>query len=84
MRSNVTSPLKSNYQISQLTDNDVVLNKVISTFSQRIDMASDDKTNIVSFVKAIHENKANIEVINGSNNSQIDPVNHSQFVNPVS
>jgi hypothetical protein len=47
-------------------------------------MASDDKTNIVSFVKAIHENKANIEVINGSNNSQIDPVNHSQFVNPVS
>ena len=64
MRSNVTSPLKSNYQVSQLTDNDVVLNKVISTFSQRIDITSDDKTNKVSFVKAIEENKANIEVIN--------------------
>ena len=69
MRSNLTSPLKSNYQVSQLTEKEVALNKVITTFSQRIDNASDDRTNKVTFEKAIIENIGNIEVINGSNNS---------------
>jgi hypothetical protein len=49
-----------------------------------MDIASDERTNKVSFIKAIDENKANVEVINDSNNSQLDPVNRSQFVNPIS